>query len=219
MTNDLIYRLARDIRTRNYETLQAILTELRTFHRPFLDNLVRTVAGGLHTKSVSLDSGFIVLLAAIISERLAGDEELAEREFHEIAQYAMDTFLCQVNCRPNQSLAWSSWEEFEADVHRSINGDFIRSGEIPSSPSKLTTENFITIGTLEWDKLTDRRAELIYKKNREGLKEEEQTEYQRLQQISQAAIARTFPYPKLESEEKVGDVEEKLGTVKDSTDR
>ncbi|HJZ53882.1 MAG TPA: hypothetical protein VKE74_02930 [Gemmataceae bacterium] len=59
----------------------------------------------------------------------------------------------------------------------------------------------IAVGTPEWDRLTQRRAELIHKKNRQGLTDAERAEFDRLQQLSRAAIARTFPWPKLLSGE------------------
>jgi hypothetical protein len=64
-------------------------------------------------------------------------------------------------------------------------------------------EDSVTVGTPEWDKLTNRRAELIQKKNREGLNEAERTEYERLQQLSLAAVAHAFPRPTFASEEKI----------------
>jgi hypothetical protein len=79
--------------------------------------------------------------------------------------------------------------------------------------------DLIAVGTSEWDTLTDRRAELIHKKNREGLNEDEWTEYERLQQISRTTLARAFPQPNLGSEAKMSDVEEMLGLTEDRTDQ
>jgi len=50
----------------------------------------------------------------------------------------------------------------------------------------------ITVGTPEWDKLTDRREWLIIKR-REGLTVEEAREFERLDAISEEAINRAFP--------------------------
>jgi hypothetical protein len=74
-----------------------------------------------------------------------------------------------------------------------MNGDHAMNGVAPTKVGKPVGEDPIAVGTPEWDNLTNRRAELIHKKNREGLNENERTEYERLQQISQAAIARAFP--------------------------
>jgi hypothetical protein len=56
--------------------------------------------------------------------------------------------------------------------------------------------NGIQVGTPEWDALTERRAELIHKKNREGLDEVEQVEFDRLQRMSLDVVNATFPRPK-----------------------
>ncbi len=53
----------------------------------------------------------------------------------------------------------------------------------------------ITVGSPEWDRLTERRAELIHKKNRTGLSAEESAEYERLQIISGDIIRALFPVP------------------------
>lgn len=52
-----------------------------------------------------------------------------------------------------------------------------------------------TVGSPEWDRLTQRRAELIHKKNRTGLSAEESAEYERLQSISGDIIRANFPVP------------------------
>jgi GNAT superfamily N-acetyltransferase len=57
------------------------------------------------------------------------------------------------------------------------------------------------IGTVAWDKLNARRAELIRKKNRWGLDSGEMREYEELQRISQAALERAFPAPSNGDEE------------------
>lgn len=51
------------------------------------------------------------------------------------------------------------------------------------------------IGTPEWAALTERRAELIFKKNRGGLEPLEKEEFARLQRISRAAVNRMYPSP------------------------
>jgi hypothetical protein len=82
-----------------------------------------------------------------------------------------------------------------------------------------TVEDSIAVGSPEWDALTDRRAELIHKKNREGLNEDEQTEFERLQKISRAVLTHAFPQPKLLSEAKTSDTDELLGSTEDRTDQ
>jgi hypothetical protein len=61
-------------------------------------------------------------------------------------------------------------------------------------------DDFPQVGTKEWGTMNRRRAELIRKKNREGLTPEENTEYQRLQQLSQAALERAFPAKSVDRE-------------------
>jgi hypothetical protein len=85
--------------------------------------------------------------------------------------------------------------------------------------AKPVGEDSIVIGTPEWDTLTDRRAELIHKKNREGLNDDERTEYERLQQVSRTALARAFPRSQLSSEAKLSELEGILGSTEDRTDK
>jgi hypothetical protein len=98
-----------------------------------------------------------------------------------------------------------------------MNGDPTANGVPPTKVAKPVGGDAITVGTPEWDNLTDRRAELIHKKNREGLNADEQTEYERLQQISRAALTRAFPRHKLSSEAKMSGMEEMLGSTEDRT--
>jgi len=58
-------------------------------------------------------------------------------------------------------------------------------------------EETVEVGTPRWDQITQRRAELIFKKNRQGLSEEEQSEFEVLQRLSREAITRKFPHPQL----------------------
>jgi hypothetical protein len=64
-----------------------------------------------------------------------------------------------------------------------------------SSASGNSQEPFPAIGTSEWGLMNRRRAELIHKKHRQGLTPEEQTEYERLQALSRAALDQSFPRP------------------------
>jgi hypothetical protein len=222
MINDLIYQLDSDIRARNIKTARAILDELRTFHRDFLDNLAQIVSLSAHEKSPIQITDFIVLMSAIIHERLAEQEGLSKEESDELAKNAIDDILRTIFCSATHSYAWTSWHEVEKDIEIMFgfklgHEEVIKNGAVPTSVNKATGEYVIAIGTPEWDTLTDRRAELIHKKNREGLNEDEQTEYERLQQISRTALARAFPRPNRLSEANLSDVEEMLGLTEDRT--
>jgi GNAT superfamily N-acetyltransferase len=74
---------------------------------------------------------------------------------------------------------------------------------IPPVPAHQAQEAEIAVGTPEWDELTERRAALIDKMYSpgQGLTDEEQAEYERLQQRSRAAIDRAYPRPKLAPDE------------------
>lgn len=66
------------------------------------------------------------------------------------------------------------------------------------TPERTIIEGPVVVGTAEWDRLTERRAELIDKKHEEGLTDAECEEYERLQRISDAAISVAFPPPVFE---------------------
>jgi hypothetical protein len=55
--------------------------------------------------------------------------------------------------------------------------------------------SFPAIGTPEWGQMNRTRADLIQKKNRQGLTTEEQAEYERLQRLSHEALEAQFPRP------------------------
>jgi hypothetical protein len=59
--------------------------------------------------------------------------------------------------------------------------------------------DFPIIGTPEWGQMNRRRAELIRKKNRQGLSPEELVEYERLQRLSHEALEAHFPRPSMPS--------------------
>ena len=59
----------------------------------------------------------------------------------------------------------------------------------------------VAVGTPEWEDLTNRRARLIHKKNREGLSGLERIEFDRLQRISGMAIGKAFKRPRFTAEE------------------
>jgi hypothetical protein len=224
MIDDLIYQLDSDIRAHNIKTARAILDELRSFHRPFLDNLANIIVGEApNAKSQNLDPNFLVLMTAVIHERLAEQEGLTRQEFDELARDAMDTIL-RTCCKGWFDLDWTSWEEVEKYVNMLIgfklgHGEFSQNGDVSKSLKLAAGECIIAVGTPEWDTLTGRRAELIHKKNRKGLNDDERTEYERLQQISRTALARAFPQPKILSEANTSDVEELLGSTEDRTDQ
>ncbi len=90
---------------------------------------------------------------------------------------------------------------------------------VPSDPApQHTQEQAIMVGTREWDELTERRAELIYKKNRQGLTETEAAEYERLQRLSRASVARAFSSPALASA-KLEEVERAMAVTQDATEK
>jgi GNAT superfamily N-acetyltransferase len=91
-----------------------------------------------------------------------------------------------------------------------------------SSPSAVmahavaaVAETQVDVGTKAWDELTQRRAELIYKKNRNGLTDEERAEFEQLQTRSREAIARTFPASS-ELADRLAALEKKLALTEDS---
>ncbi len=86
-------------------------------------------------------------------------------------------------------------EVIEVDIH---DGG---SAASPVSGLPAKANEVIEVGSADWHKLTERRAELIHKKNRQGLTEPELAEYEQLQQLSREAINRTFPRPKLSPDE------------------
>jgi mRNA-degrading endonuclease RelE of RelBE toxin-antitoxin system len=64
----------------------------------------------------------------------------------------------------------------------------------------IVNSEFPAVGTPEWGRMNQRRAELIRKKNRKGLSSEEQIEHERLQRLSHDALETQFPRPSLSSE-------------------
>lgn len=74
--------------------------------------------------------------------------------------------------------------------------DQIAAGEVAlHGANGAAHDQTVTVGTPEWDRLTERRAQLISKKNRQGLTDAEWAEYEILQERSRKAIAITFPPP------------------------
>ena len=90
-------------------------------------------------------------------------------------------------------------------------GDPTTNGTQPTTVMRSTEDHTISVGTPEWDKLTERRAELIYKKNRQGLNEDEQAEFERLQQLSRSAINRAFPLVQSKLDQKLAAFEQSRG--------
>jgi hypothetical protein len=62
------------------------------------------------------------------------------------------------------------------------------------------SDDFPAIDTPEWGRMNQRRAELIRKKNRQGLAPDEQIEYERLQRLSHEALEAQFPRPPLNAD-------------------
>jgi len=69
------------------------------------------------------------------------------------------------------------------------------SSQVPIGPPALASvPEFPAVGTDAWGLMNRGRAELIRKKNRQGLTvEEEAAEYERLQGLSQSALEKAFP--------------------------
>lgn len=90
---------------------------------------------------------------------------------------------------------------------------------VPPAPVHQEQEAEITVGTPQWDELTERRAVLIDKKYSPGqeLTKEEQAEFERLQRLGRAALDRAFPRPRLAPEE-LAYVKKVLG-INDGTGR
>lgn len=205
MINELINQLVCEMGAQNVRSLRDILDELRTLHRPFLDNLVQIGSEDSHPKSRNLDSHFVILLSAVIQVRLAEQESLTKQEFDELTKNGMDAILSRACLKGD----WSSWDAVEKDVDILFGSkfdkhDLIQNGDVPTSVDIELGKHYITIGTPEWDSLTDRRAELILKKNREGLNDDERTEFERLQKTSRSALTRSFPQPKRLSDVMLG---------------
>jgi GNAT superfamily N-acetyltransferase len=78
--------------------------------------------------------------------------------------------------------------------------------------SRHADEDAIVLGSREWEALTDRRAELIMKKNRSGLTQEEWAEFKRLEAQSEATIRGAFP-PDLSLSAKLDAIEDRLRTA------
>lgn len=85
---------------------------------------------------------------------------------------------------------------------------------------KVATEGsdggFPQVGTDAWGQMNKRRAELIRKKNRGILTPSELSEYEELQQLSQAALERAFPAPS-QMEEKLERLKAKLNNTPNAT--
>ena len=64
-------------------------------------------------------------------------------------------------------------------------------GTHPPPPPDAGDE--VEVGTPEYLRLNTRRAELIHKKNRDGLTDAEQAEYEHLDRVVAAAVARRCP--------------------------
>jgi hypothetical protein len=74
-------------------------------------------------------------------------------------------------------------------------------------PPAVARDESVAVGTPEWDALTERRAALIHKKNRDGLDAAEQAEFARLQRLSRAALAKAFPGPPSDLDERLARLE------------
>lgn len=88
----------------------------------------------------------------------------------------------------------------------------VRLRELKAAPTVSEVRpDFPAVGTEAWGSMNRRRAELIRKKNRQALTPEEQSEYETLQRLSQAALEQAFPAPPGDGE-RVERVEARLGS-------
>jgi GNAT superfamily N-acetyltransferase len=78
---------------------------------------------------------------------------------------------------------------------------------VPAATVARAEEGFPEPGTAAWGQMNRRRGELIRKKNREGLSNEERAEYETLQRHVQATLERRHPAPSVWGE-KIAQIEE-----------
>jgi GNAT superfamily N-acetyltransferase len=74
-------------------------------------------------------------------------------------------------------------------------------------------ESFPKPGTVAWDQMNRRRGELVRKKNRQGLNDVENAEYESLQRLVQTVLDRRFPAPS-NWDERIARIEKTLDGVK-----
>jgi uncharacterized protein YnzC (UPF0291/DUF896 family) len=67
--------------------------------------------------------------------------------------------------------------------------------------TSVVDDDFPTVGTKEWGLMNRRRAELIRKKNRQGLSAEERFEFDRLQRLCFSALEESSPSPVTDEED------------------
>ena len=67
----------------------------------------------------------------------------------------------------------------------------------------------LKIGSSEWQALNDRRADLIRRKNREGISEQEREEFERLQRIVRTVLDKQCPLPSVDTA-RLDQIEERL---------
>ncbi len=91
------------------------------------------------------------------------------------------------------ALALSS---FEPHLNGSANG------RAPIVVQATNQDTEVTIGSAEWDAMTERRANLIVKKSKQSLSADELAEFQRLQRMTHLSLEKAYPRPRLTEEER-----------------
>jgi DNA-directed RNA polymerase specialized sigma24 family protein len=68
-----------------------------------------------------------------------------------------------------------------------------RTVDLLASSKAQPSEEIPIVGTEAWGRMNRRRVELIHKKNRQGLTDQERSEFERLQGLCHAALVKAFP--------------------------
>ncbi len=93
------------------------------------------------------------------------------------------------------ALALSSFEPHSNGSHNS-------NGRTPIVAETTDQDTEVTIGSAEWDAITERRANLIVKKSKQALTTDELAEFQRLQRMTHLSLEKAYPRPRLTEEER-----------------
>lgn len=82
------------------------------------------------------------------------------------------------------------------------NGSHNTNGRAPIVTETTSQDTEVTIGSAEWDAMTERRTNLIVKKSKQALSTDELAEFQRLQRITHLSLEKAYPRPRLTEEER-----------------
>ena len=82
------------------------------------------------------------------------------------------------------------------------NGNHNLNGRAPIVAETTNQDTEVTIGSAEWDAMTERRAQLIVKKSKQALTTDELAEFQRLQRMTHLSLEKAYPRPRLTEEER-----------------